>query len=121
MSLCVLGMSEEFKSHGIAVNALWPRTAIQTAALNEIRTLFFFSIHCSYMSVKDDPTCQCQIAGWGDQSAMLRKDSIMADAAWVLLNQPSRDYTYFFNLFFRLPIQDFRCLRKVNQWSFYYR
>ncbi|HIA28606.1 MAG TPA: NAD(P)-dependent oxidoreductase [Planctomycetes bacterium] len=33
MSLCVLGMAREFKSLGIAVNALWPRTAIATAAL----------------------------------------------------------------------------------------
>jgi len=33
MSMCVLGMAEEFKSEGIAVNALWPRTVIATAAL----------------------------------------------------------------------------------------
>ena len=33
MSMCVLGHAEEFKRHGIAVNALWPRTVIQTAAL----------------------------------------------------------------------------------------
>ena len=33
MSLCVLGMAEEFRTEGIAVNALWPRTVIQTAAL----------------------------------------------------------------------------------------
>ena len=33
MSLCVLGHAEEFKPYGIAVNALWPRTVIQTAAL----------------------------------------------------------------------------------------
>jgi citronellol/citronellal dehydrogenase len=33
MSMCVLGMAEEFKRDGIAVNALWPRTAIDTAAL----------------------------------------------------------------------------------------
>lgn len=32
MSMCVLGMSEEFKSSNIAVNALWPRTLIWTAA-----------------------------------------------------------------------------------------
>ncbi len=32
MSMCVLGMAEEFKSDGIAVNALWPLTAIATAA-----------------------------------------------------------------------------------------
>jgi citronellol/citronellal dehydrogenase len=36
MSMCVLGMAEELKSDGIAVNALWPRTIIATAALNVI-------------------------------------------------------------------------------------
>ncbi len=34
MSMCVLGMAEELREKGIAVNALWPRTVIQTAALN---------------------------------------------------------------------------------------
>jgi citronellol/citronellal dehydrogenase len=34
MSMCVLGMSEEFRERGVAVNALWPRTVIATAALN---------------------------------------------------------------------------------------
>jgi citronellol/citronellal dehydrogenase len=34
MSMCVLGMAEEFRPMGIAVNALWPRTVIDTAALN---------------------------------------------------------------------------------------
>ena len=33
MSMCVLGMAEEFKEEGVAVNALWPRTAIATAAI----------------------------------------------------------------------------------------
>ena len=33
MSLCVLGMAEEFRADGIAFNALWPRTAIDTAAI----------------------------------------------------------------------------------------
>jgi citronellol/citronellal dehydrogenase len=36
MSMCVLGHAAEFKPHGIAVNALWPRTVIQTAALQMI-------------------------------------------------------------------------------------
>ncbi|MFI5117759.1 MAG: SDR family oxidoreductase [Terriglobales bacterium] len=36
MSLCVLGMAEEFRARGIAVNALWPRTIIATAALQLI-------------------------------------------------------------------------------------
>ncbi|MFN7353145.1 MAG: SDR family oxidoreductase, partial [Burkholderiales bacterium] len=36
MSMCVLGHSEEFRPYGIAVNALWPRTIINTAALQVI-------------------------------------------------------------------------------------
>src|SRR5437764_799006 len=36
MSLCVLGMAEEFRAAGVAVNALWPRTIIATAALQKI-------------------------------------------------------------------------------------
>jgi hypothetical protein len=34
MSMCVLGMAEELRDRGVAVNALWPRTVIATAALN---------------------------------------------------------------------------------------
>ena len=37
MSLCVLGMAEEFRAQGVAVNALWPRTAIDTAAITPDR------------------------------------------------------------------------------------
>ncbi len=33
MSMCVLGLAEEFKAKGVAVNALWPRTGINTAAI----------------------------------------------------------------------------------------
>ena len=33
MTLCAYGMAEEFKPYGIAVNTLWPRTAIATAAV----------------------------------------------------------------------------------------
>ena len=36
MSMCVLGMAEEFKGDGIAVNALWPRTGIATAAIQNV-------------------------------------------------------------------------------------
>src|SRR5207244_8584267 len=36
MSMCVLGMAGEFKSAGIAVNALWPRTTIATAAIQHL-------------------------------------------------------------------------------------
>lgn len=36
MSMCVLGMAEEFKNNGIAINALWPKTTIKTAAVNNL-------------------------------------------------------------------------------------
>lgn len=66
MSMCVLGMSEEFRRDGIAVNALWPRTAIDTAALAMIPGV-------------DLSTC--------------RKPEILADAAYAILNRSSRDCT----------------------------
>lgn len=66
MSMCVLGMSEEFRRDGIAVNALWPRTAIDTAALAMIPGV-------------DLSTC--------------RKPEILADAAYAILNRTSRDCT----------------------------
>ncbi len=68
MSLCVLGMAEEFKAQGIAVNALWPRTAIDTAAI----TL---------------------IAGEETRQRRTRKASIVADAAYAVITRPSRDCT----------------------------
>jgi citronellol/citronellal dehydrogenase len=68
MSLCVLGLAEEFKGDGIAVNALWPRTAIATAAVE-------FAL------------------GGGEMLRRSRKAEIMADAAHAIFTQPSRDYT----------------------------
>ena len=67
MSLCVLGMAEEFRPLGIAVNALWPRTAIDTEAIR-------------------------LIAGQ-DARAKTRSPQIMADAAHWILTQPSRKVT----------------------------
>lgn len=64
MSMCVLGHAEEFKPYGIAVNALWPRTVIQTAALQMIP------------GVKAD---HC------------RSPRIMADAAFFVLDGDTRD------------------------------
>ena len=66
MSMCVLGMSEEFRKTGIAVNALWPRTAIDTAALQMIP---------------------------GVDTAACRTPEILADAAYVVLNRESKDCT----------------------------
>ncbi len=68
MSLCVLGMAEEFRAAGVAVNALWPRTAIDTAAIS-------------------------LIAGEDTRQRRTRKASIMADAAHAVLTRPSRDCT----------------------------
>jgi len=68
MSLCVLGMSEEFKNQGVAVNALWPRTAIATAAVKNI-------------------------LGGEDTVNISRFPSIMADAAHVILTKNSKEFT----------------------------
>ena len=68
MSLCVLGMAEEFRAQGVAVNALWPRTAIDTAAI----TL---------------------IAGEETRRRRTRSASIVADAAHAILTRPSRECT----------------------------
>lgn len=66
MSMCVLGMSEEFRRDGIAVNALWPRTAIDTAALAMIP---------------------------GVETAACRKPEILADAAYEILSRPPAECT----------------------------
>jgi len=66
MSMCVLGMSAEFKRDGIGVNALWPRTAIDTAALAMIP---------------------------GVDTAACRTPEILADAAYIILNRPATDCT----------------------------
>ena len=68
MSLCVLGMAEEFRSEGIAVNALWPRTVIATAAL-------------------------AMIPGAREQLDRTRQPSIMADAAHAILIRDARTTT----------------------------
>jgi citronellol/citronellal dehydrogenase len=67
MSMCVLGMAEELKPQGIAVNALWPRTAIDTAALAMLG---------GFVSAKNS-----------------RKPEILADAAHWIFTRPARDCT----------------------------
>jgi citronellol/citronellal dehydrogenase len=66
MSMCVLGMAEEFRGDGIAVNALWPRTVINTAALAMIP---------------------------GVDPKLCRTPAILADAAYAILNRDSRKHT----------------------------
>ena len=66
MSMCVLGMAEEFKPDGIGVNALWPRTVIDTAAL--------------------------QMTPGIDASAG-RTPQILADAAHIIFNRDAKECT----------------------------
>lgn len=68
MSLCVLGLAEEFKQDGIAVNALWPRTVIATAAI-------------------------ANIVGGPELMQASRTPEIVADAAHIIFTKPSRDFT----------------------------
>jgi citronellol/citronellal dehydrogenase len=67
MSMCVLGMAAEFKDEGLAVNALWPRTTIATAAVDML--------------------------GGEDMMRQSRKPDIMADAAHAILTSDSRSCT----------------------------
>ena len=68
MSMCVLGMAEEFREDGIAFNALWPRTGIATAAI------------------------QFALAGEEGMKGC-RKPEIMADAAHAIFNKPARQFS----------------------------
>lgn len=67
MSMCTLGMAEELKEMGIAVNSLWPRTLIATAAIA-------FNFPKELMNAT-------------------RKPSIVADAAYEIMISPSRELT----------------------------
>ena len=67
MSMCTLGMAEEFKRDGIAVNSLWPKTLIATAAISVNFSKFIY--HAS------------------------RKPAIVADAAYAIVTSPSRQVT----------------------------
>jgi citronellol/citronellal dehydrogenase len=55
MSMCVLGHAGEFRPYGIAVNALWPRTIIQTAALAMIPGIL--PEHCRTPAIMADAAC----------------------------------------------------------------
>ena len=68
MSQCVLGMAEEFRTRGVAVNALWPKTAIATAAVQNL-------------------------LGGPEAIRRCRQPEIMADAAHAILTRDSRGCT----------------------------
>ncbi len=62
MSMCTLGMAEEFREMGVGVNSLWPMTAIDTAAVRNV-------------------------LGGDAMARASRKPEIVADAAWAILNR----------------------------------
>ena len=66
MSMCVLGMAEEFRTEGIAVNALWPRTIVATAALQLIP---------------------------GVRPEAGRKPEVLADSAYIIFNRDGRKFS----------------------------
>lgn len=68
MSLCVLGMSEEFREDGVAVNGMWPRGLVATAAVNNV-------------------------LGGIDAMKRARKPEMIAEATYILLNKPAREFT----------------------------
>ncbi len=68
MSMCVLGMAEELKADGIAVNGLWPRTAIATAAVKNV-------------------------LGGEELMNISRKPELMADAAYEIFIKDSKEFT----------------------------
>src|ERR1700724_2933862 len=68
MSLCVLGLAAEVKNAGVAVNALWPRTTISTAAVGNL-------------------------LGGDAMMRSTRKPEIMGDAAYAIFTKPSLEFT----------------------------
>lgn len=68
MSLVVLGLAGELRDKGVAVNALWPRTIIATAAI-------------------------ANLLGGEERMHQARKPDIMADAAYAVFTSPSRQLT----------------------------
>jgi len=68
MSLCALGFAAEFREVGIASNALWPRTLIATAAVQNL-------------------------LGGDEAMAVSRKPALYADAAYAVITRPSRECT----------------------------
>ena len=68
MSLCALGFAAEFREEGIASNALWPRTLIATAAVQNL-------------------------LGGNEAMAASRKPQLYADAAYAVITRPSRECT----------------------------
>ncbi|HEY7052943.1 MAG TPA: NAD(P)-dependent oxidoreductase [Mycobacterium sp.] len=68
MTLCALGIAEEMRDQGIASNTLWPRTTVATAAV-------------------------LNLLGGEEAMSRSRKPEVYADAAYVIVNKPAREFT----------------------------
>jgi citronellol/citronellal dehydrogenase len=68
MSMCTIGMAQEFREDGIAFNSLWPRTIVATAAVQNL-------------------------LGGDEAMARARRPEVVADAAYAVVNRPSRECT----------------------------
>jgi len=68
MTLCALGIAEEMREAGIASNTLWPRTLVATAAVQNL-------------------------LGGDEAMRKARTPAVYADAAYVVLNKPAREFT----------------------------
>src|SRR6201992_1667993 len=90
MSMCVLGLSGELRSAGVAVNALWPRTTIATAAVGNL-------------------------LGGDAMMRASRTPEIMGDAAYAIFTRPSREFTGHFciddKLLYASGVRDFEPYR----------
>jgi citronellol/citronellal dehydrogenase len=90
MSMCVLGLSGELKGAGIAVNALWPRTTIATAAVGNL-------------------------LGGDAMIRMSRTPEIMGDAAHAIFTKPAREFTGNFciddKILYASGVRDFEAYR----------
>ena len=90
MSMCVLGLSGELKGAGVAVNALWPRTTIATAAVGNL-------------------------LGGNAMMRASRRPEIMGDAAYAIFTKPSREFTGHFciddKLLYASGVRDFEPYR----------
>jgi citronellol/citronellal dehydrogenase len=81
MSMCVLGHAAEFESYGISVNALWPRTVIQTAALQMIPGVR--PEHCRTPAIMADAAHAVLTATWAGNSGNFYIDEDVLKRAGV--------------------------------------
>ncbi|MDE2470929.1 MAG: NAD(P)-dependent oxidoreductase, partial [Bradyrhizobium sp.] len=90
MSMCVLGLFGELRDAGVAVNALWPRTTIATAAVGNL-------------------------LGGDAMMRASRTPEIMGDAAYAILTRPAREFTGQFciddKVLYASGVRDFECYR----------